>query len=844
MEMFTHARLRERTMLRVQRGQHVLLSGDVGSGKSTVLRSLREPLRAAGRSVVELSGVGDAVALGAFLKHTALAPGSTSRFGPSEATESLLDLVGGSRATILIDDVHRLDAASMTVIDTVLRQHPDRLSIVATVPYAAGSDDRWASVLCGAATDQIPALGVADVVEYMGELLGGQVEGGLAAAIAGRSGGIPRVVQKLTFAAFDNHAITNVHGRWAQTGVLDNVPTRSLMDGLMAQLDDQLREGLELIAWFGLMNVTHARRILGDDCITGLDRAGRLAVFERPAENAIAVSPPVLANSLRLHLSPTRRAVFRARLDESLGVGELRTPERTLPAAVEPVGGYPEDAPAHQQVTVLAESVRTKASLWQKTWDERRDVASALPLLRLRLLDGLDTIDVDRVFAETAASTSDRSEHVGSYALLRGQWQAYCGGSFVDGLRSDSGPSGTLVAPEMGQAFLHRLVQQFDPEATTTTLSMADVDDAQDVPPALRGIAAIVRVEEALEAGAPDQALDVLDQWQGARMQMPIAHQLNALRGDALLMVGQVDDSIAWSRRRLSDAYDELSPFSVRVAARGLATALFIAGESDRALRALSVVLRIGRCGPVQSPFDERVFALAAVLHARDGHHGLAQTLLDELDATPRTSVPPLDFVRPWAHAEVASALTGAADAEPLWRHGEELWATGRRASAAFSWAMTPTTLSDARLNRLTAAFATMRIPLLAPVVRLHETIAHGTTTEIADAAQSMVMGGAIRTAAAEAAQQRATADGAAYSDAAYTEIAGRDVRASVPQKTSSANVTAREQEIIDLVREGLSNREIAGRLFLSVRTIESHVYRAMQKLAVNDRSQLARAGS
>jgi DNA-binding CsgD family transcriptional regulator len=51
-----------------------------------------------------------------------------------------------------------------------------------------------------------------------------------------------------------------------------------------------------------------------------------------------------------------------------------------------------------------------------------------------------------------------------------------------------------------------------------------------------------------------------------------------------------------------------------------------------------------------------------------------------------------------------------------------------------------------------------------------------------------------------------------------------------------AAELTARESQLVDLARRGLSNAEIADRLVLSVRTVESHLYRAMQKLGVGDR--------
>lgn len=53
--------------------------------------------------------------------------------------------------------------------------------------------------------------------------------------------------------------------------------------------------------------------------------------------------------------------------------------------------------------------------------------------------------------------------------------------------------------------------------------------------------------------------------------------------------------------------------------------------------------------------------------------------------------------------------------------------------------------------------------------------------------------------------------------------------------------LTRREREIALLVDQGLNNREIAERLYLSVRTVESHVYQARQKVEASSRSDLGR---
>ncbi len=62
-----------------------------------------------------------------------------------------------------------------------------------------------------------------------------------------------------------------------------------------------------------------------------------------------------------------------------------------------------------------------------------------------------------------------------------------------------------------------------------------------------------------------------------------------------------------------------------------------------------------------------------------------------------------------------------------------------------------------------------------------------------------------------------------------------------VPQVTSSGLdvLTEREREIVALVAHGLSNDDIAGRLFLSPLTAKTHVNRAMSKLGARDRAQL-----
>jgi DNA-binding CsgD family transcriptional regulator len=59
-------------------------------------------------------------------------------------------------------------------------------------------------------------------------------------------------------------------------------------------------------------------------------------------------------------------------------------------------------------------------------------------------------------------------------------------------------------------------------------------------------------------------------------------------------------------------------------------------------------------------------------------------------------------------------------------------------------------------------------------------------------------------------------------------------------QASATAGISAREAEVLTLVAQHLSNAEIGARLFISVRTVETHVSSLLRKLGVPDRRGLA----
>ena len=243
-----------------------------------------------------------------------------------------------------------------------------------------------------------------------------------------------------------------------------------------------------------------------------------------------------------------------------------------------------------------------------------------------------------------------------------------------------------------------------------------------------------------------------------------------------------------------------------------------------------------------------------ALAEAMGGHAGRASAAAAERDQVPvePVTVFETDLVersRAWQHV-CAGDLSQAQ---------EILVAAAARAAGAHLRIAEARLLHDlARLGD--PAMAAPRLAALAEVTegewlpalaRHAAALATGMAADLDGAARTLdTLGAAILAAEAYTAAAAAyVSDGQTRPSTAAARRADELAAACGYPKTrglaagaAAGRLTRREQEVAVLAAAGASSREIAGRLVLSVRTVDNHLYSAYTKLGVTSRDELARA--
>jgi DNA-binding NarL/FixJ family response regulator len=73
-----------------------------------------------------------------------------------------------------------------------------------------------------------------------------------------------------------------------------------------------------------------------------------------------------------------------------------------------------------------------------------------------------------------------------------------------------------------------------------------------------------------------------------------------------------------------------------------------------------------------------------------------------------------------------------------------------------------------------------------------------------------------------------------------FTQIVRNAAVKDKARVIDAVRLTSRERQVIDLLGEGLSNKEISARLHIAVHTVKSHVHNVLEKLALHSRLEVA----
>ena len=151
----------------------------------------------------------------------------------------------------------------------------------------------------------------------------------------------------------------------------------------------------------------------------------------------------------------------------------------------------------------------------------------------------------------------------------------------------------------------------------------------------------------------------------------------------------------------------------------------------------------------------------------------------------------------------------------------------------------------DVSMPQMGGARATERIKLECPQVKVIALSAHEDRSYVSQLLEAGASGYMLKVAASEDLINaiRVVAAGGIYLDPAVADKILESYRRGKSPKGESQGVrlAQREEEVLRLIAEGYINKEIAARLSISVKTVETHKARAMEKLGLRSRAAIVR---
>lgn len=775
------------------------------------------------------------------------------------ARRTVLQQGDPAQRLLVVDDAHLLDDASASLVHQLVMAHA--LKVVMTVRSGEPAPDAvvavWKDGWLGC-LDVQPLDRVA-LEELVTELVGGHVDHRVVARVWDQTRGNALFCNELVRAAMTADVLVREGDVWQWRG---NLPGTGriwdLIDGRLSELDAEETEALEVVAVADGADFALVDDLVGAPARIGLTRRGLLEEQRVGKRTVLALQHPLFGEAVRARMPSARlRHVCGQLADaaEERGLAEgqelLRVarwrweygtggdPALFIAAARRAQAGFDHHLAERFARTAIALGGGFAAELGLAiALGGQGEVAAAEALFERLELEA--TKDSER--ARVAAQWSEMlflngGRSADAAALVRNTARGLKAGRVRDELR----------VLEASWAWLSGEWREF-----------GRADEWIETAGQSERMALLVAYAVApmhVVAGRTAEALRWLDlsaeaaaRW---RETLPTVElTLRATRGYALWSAGQLTEHLEYCDRELTAAVEagELEPAAVFGLSRG--SSLTEIGRIDAAVGALREALAL---------FEELGTALyvcwslaflSRALALRGDAAGARDALERAHQARPaqiRLIDPHLGAARVW----VAVAEGDLSQARQLSLNlAAQNDAVGARADAARA-------LHDvARLGdpqavagRLTKLDACTDASVIAVFAAHAVALAGHDARGLAAAAERFEALGCILWAAeawASAAAEFESGGREASARSAHARCGALLARCEGAQTPTlrgaaiGAALTPRERDVALLAAGGVPNREIAQRLVVSVRTIESHLAQAYRKLGINDRSQLA----
>ena len=837
----------------------VLIGAPPGVGKSSLARHAVAAAKADGEHTawVQATRSAAAVPLGAF---AALIPDD----GMADSTlavmrrmaDRLQERAGGRSVVLGVDDAQLLDATSAALVLHIVLT--GAAFVVVTVrsgePVPDAVQSLWKDA--GAARLELEPLGEPETGRLVETVLGAPVERAARRWMHESSRGNVLYVRELLVGALAEGALEDRQGFWRLAR--RPLPSASLVDVIgtrLAELGRDEARALELLALGEPLRPGELSSLVGIDALSDVEARGLIAV----EAGAVRVAHPLYGEVMRGSMSVLRAHDARLKLARLVGERADREPGDALRIARWLLdAGQPVPAALGVEAAgaaVLAGDAELGARLARLALDDGAGPAAALLLARAEAQRNRPEA-AEAVLAAMEDGLADQDLAL-AHVEFRAPMLFWALRRPADALAAVDRAAARWPEPAWRRRLepvrLYLLFLAAGPAASLVETERA-LDDPPDDPQARRRIEVVHGANLGFTGrGREGQML--------CRRLRPVAplrdvHEEVAL--DVCAVVGldageDLREHDAWLVQTLDAGVRTNDQTAAAIAAMHLAEIRRLAGRFTDAARwadeavahferrdtfgflalALSVVAGVAR----ELGDPERAAAAASG----------ASAALDEAHAHPTERV---WLLRGAASAQVAAGALEAAQRTLLAgadRHAElPIYDAVLRYEALRAGAPARSLLAPLR-----AAHARCDARIVDAYVAHIEARAAGDAVALMEAAGAFEAVGATRFAceagahAAEAFAADGREDSARRAAARCRELHPPDQGGTLPAMPGLAGsvLTAREAQLIELAARGLSNAEIAERLVLSVRTVESHLYRAMHKLGVTHRRDLRPQG-